>query len=58
MSKDEIIKLINSLNSSLDIQFLESLSKVQLQSYAVHLKAVKLKTLNDRRRLESELRAM
>jgi hypothetical protein len=54
MSKDEIIKLIQSLNSSLDIQFLEGLSKVELSTYATHLKAVRLKTLNDRRRAAAE----
>ena len=43
MSKEEMIRFIKSLNGSLDIQFLESLSKVQLSSYAVHLKAIKMK---------------
>ncbi len=55
MSKEEIIKLIHSLSGSLDIQFLEELSKVELQTYATHLKAVRLKKLNDRRRIEAEL---
>ena len=55
MSKEEIIKLIQSLSGSLDIQFLEGLSKVELKTYATHLKAVKLKTINDRRRSAAEV---
>ena len=43
MSKEEIIQFIRSMNGSLDVEFLESLSKVQLSSYAVHLKAVRMK---------------
>ena len=55
MSKEEIIRLIHSLNGSLDIQFLEELSKVELQTYATHLKAIRLKKLNDRRRVAAEM---
>jgi len=44
MSKDEIVKLVQSLNSSLDIRFLESLSTTELKGYAEHLKAVRMKT--------------
>ena len=44
MSKEEIIRFIQSFNSSLDVHFLESLSKVQLSGYAQHLKAVRMKT--------------
>jgi len=50
MSKEEIIRLIRSFNSSLDVQFLESLSKVQLKGYAEHLKAVRMKTRDSRTR--------
>ena len=41
MFREEIIKRIQSFNSSLDVQFLESLSQLELTSYAEHLKAVK-----------------
>lgn len=41
MFRDEIIRRIQSFNSSLDVQFLESLSQIELSSYMEHLKAVK-----------------
>jgi hypothetical protein len=44
MSREEIIRFIQSFNSSLDVEFLESLSKTQLSGYAQHLKAVRMKT--------------
>ena len=45
MPREEIIRLIQSFNSSLDVQFLESLSQTQLSGYAQHLKAVRTKTV-------------
>ena len=50
MSKDEIVKLVQSLNSSLDVRFLESLSTDELKGYAEHLKAVRMKTHSESRR--------
>ncbi len=44
MDRDEIVRHIRAFNSSLDVQFLESLSKVELESYAKHLQAVRTKT--------------
>lgn len=44
MTKNEIIELIHSLNDSLDIRFLENLSKVELRGYTEHLKALRMKT--------------
>ena len=43
MSKDEIVKLVQSLNDSLDVHFLESLSTAELTGYVEHLKAVRMK---------------
>ena len=50
MSKEDIIRLIQSFNSSLDVRFLEGLSKVQLNGYAEHLKAIRMKTRDSRTR--------
>lgn len=44
MSKEDMIKLVQSFNGSLDVQFLEGLTKAQLRGYAEHLKAVRMKT--------------
>ena len=52
MLREEIIHFVKSLNSSLDIEFLESLSKVELQGYVEHLKAVRQKT-KDAAKLET-----
>ncbi|HUW57965.1 MAG TPA: hypothetical protein VMZ92_15090 [Planctomycetota bacterium] len=41
MTRDEIIRRIKSFNSSLDVQFLESLSQLELTSYEAYLKALK-----------------
>ena len=42
MSKEEIINLIQGFNSSLDVHFLETLSKAELRGYAEHLKALRM----------------
>ena len=44
MNRGETIRRIRSLNASLDVRFLESLSRVELESYAEHLQAVRRKT--------------
>jgi len=44
MSREDIIHFIKTLNSSLDIQFLEGLSRAELNGYLAHLKAVREKT--------------
>ena len=53
MTRKESIELIAALNGAIDVHYLESLSDEQLDSYLIHLKAVKLKMLNDRRRYQS-----
>jgi len=50
MSREEIIQFVKSLNTSLDIQFLESLSQTELQGYVKHLKSIRRKTKNETKR--------
>ena len=49
MTREETVQLIRSLNGAIDVNYLESLPEDQLDSYLVHLKAVRLKGINDRR---------
>ena len=44
MSREEIIQFIRTLNDSLDIRFLETLSQTELRGYVDHLKAVRRRT--------------
>ena len=50
MSREEIIQFVKTLNGTLDIQFLESLSRVELNGYVSHLKAIREKTRRDAER--------
>ena len=56
MDREEIISRIRSFNGSLDVQFLESLSRVQLESYAEHLRAVRGKTRHTDARVPAKTR--
>lgn len=49
MTREERIQLIRALNGAIDVNYLESLPEDQLDSYLVHLKAVRLRSINDRR---------
>jgi len=52
MTRTETIEFIRALNGSIDVKYLQSLSPEELYSYLVHLKAVRIKQLNDQRRFE------
>ena len=49
MNRDDTIELIRYLNRDIDRTYLEGLTSEELHSYAVHLKAVRLKTLAEQR---------
>lgn len=48
MNRSETIQLIAYLNCDADADRLERLSTEELHSYVVHLKAMKLRSLNER----------
>jgi hypothetical protein len=50
MSREDIVRFIKTFNSTLDIEFIESLSRVELNGYVSHLKAIREKTRRDARR--------
>ena len=52
MTRQESIELIRALNGAIDVSYLQSLPEDQLDSYVIHLKAVRLKMINDRRQRE------
>jgi|GEM_PF-6872176 hypothetical protein len=58
MSKDDIVKLVQSLNDGLDVHFLETLSTAELNGYVEHLKAVRMRTRPEIRRELEKIRGV